>query len=169
MLIPTATKLLLNRGFSSQSKDLWRARISGTLQAIGGFTVALATTPAGLISGVVISGLAFGYAVFVRSLMNSMMKHDIATLYPMISLLEILGILIANPLLSALFRQGLHLGGNWIGLHFIMAGLLLYTVALCIIAWIRVDNDIDCDANDEDRTDADLPTTTEEGREDLPK
>lgn len=139
VFIPLATKLLSSRGLGPRKKDLWLTRASGVLQIIGGFTVALATTPAGLIGGVGITGLASGYSIFARSLMTSLMVSDIAALYTVMSIQESLGIFIANPLLSALFRWGIDLGGGWVGLPFMMAAVL-YTTALCIIGWIKVDD-----------------------------
>ncbi|KAK0649758.1 major facilitator superfamily domain-containing protein [Cercophora newfieldiana] len=137
-LIPFATNLLSKYGLGPRNKDLLLTKASAVLQIVGGFTVALAATPAALISGVAISGLATGYSIFVRSLMTSLMVNDIGILYTVISIQEALGIFIANPLLSVLFRRGIDLGGRWVGLPFVMAALL-YTAALCIIAWIRVD------------------------------
>jgi hypothetical protein len=95
--------VLLNRGVSCQNKDPWLAGGSGLLQIVGAFTVALAVTPPGVIAGVAISGLATGYNILVRSLVTSMMVNDITTLYTMISILEILGMRIADPLLAAMF------------------------------------------------------------------
>jgi hypothetical protein len=74
------------------------------------------------------------------------MVSDIGVLYTVISIQESLGIFIANPLLSALFRWGIDLGGVWVGLPFMMAAVL-YTTALCIIGWIKVD---DCGEGGED-------------------
>ena len=160
ILIPMATKLLSNRGLGPRRKDLWLTRASGVLQIIGGFTVALATTPAGLIGGVGISGLAAGYSIFARSLMTSLMVNDIAILYTVMSIQETLGIFIANPLLSALFRWGIDLGGSWVGLPFMMAAML-YTTALCIIGWIKVD---DCGEGGEYGS-SHIPSVASVGRE----
>ena len=140
VLIPLATKQLSNLGYGPRQKDLLLTRVSGTLQIIGGFAVALATTPGGLISGVGITGLAGGYAIFAKSLMTSLMGKDIAILYTVMSIQVSLGVFIANPLLSALFRRGIDLGGMWMGLPFMMAAVL-YTIALCVIGWIKVDDD----------------------------
>jgi len=139
IILPFVTKRLLGCGMNPKLKDLWLARASGLLQIIGGFTVALAPTSAVLFGGVAFSGLAAGYGICARSLMTSLLSHNIAMLYTTINILEVLGIFIASPLLAALFRLGLQWGGAWTGLPFLMAGLL-YTGALFIIGWIKVDD-----------------------------
>ncbi len=102
--------------------------------------MAFAPTPAILISGVALSGLTAGYGVCMRSLMTSLISNDIAMLYTMISMFEILGTIAANPLLSAAFRMGLRLGGVWIGLPYMIAGLL-YIGALCLILCVRINDE----------------------------
>ncbi|KAH8649270.1 major facilitator superfamily domain-containing protein [Xylariales sp. PMI_506] len=136
VLVPFVSQQLLFRGVSPQAKDLWLIRTSGLLRAAGSFMVGLAPTPALLAAGTCVSSLSAGYMVHMRALMTSMMPHDIAMLYSVISLLETVGILIANPIMAASFRVGMDWGGSWIGLPFIIAGLL-YITALVIIGGVK--------------------------------
>lgn len=122
---------------SARRKDLWIVKLSGALQVAASVAVAFAPSPAVLISGVALSGLTAGYGVCMRSLMTSLLSNDIAMLYTLIGMFEILGTIAANPLLSASFRMGLKLGGVWFGLPYMIAGLL-YTFAFCLIACMRI-------------------------------
>jgi len=58
-------------------------------------------------------------------------------LYTVVSIQESLGIFIANPILAAMLRWGIDLGGGWVGLPFLVAGGL-YTVALGVVAGVSV-------------------------------
>lgn len=124
----------------TKSKDLLLIRASCVLNIVVGFTLALVPTRAFLFSGVAPSGLTTGFAICVRSLMTSLMSYDIAILYTTINIMQIMGIMIANPMLAALFRLGFQWGREWTELLFAMAGLL-YIGALCIISRVKVDDE----------------------------
>ncbi|KAK1754030.1 major facilitator superfamily domain-containing protein [Echria macrotheca] len=146
VLVPLATRMLLHYRIGSRTKDLWLARVSGIIQVLGSAIIGLAPTPAALVAGVGISGLADSYGFFLRSLMTSLMGRDTGILYTAIGLLSSLGIFIANPLLSALFRRGIDIGGPWVGLPF-LAAAMLFAIALSMIAFIRVDDSEDDDGS----------------------
>jgi hypothetical protein len=54
------------------------------------------------------------------------------TLYNTIAVTETIGTIIAGPLLSMSFRRGLEMGGLWIGLPFIIAGVLFSAAAIIV-------------------------------------
>jgi MFS family permease len=98
----------------------------------------LAPVPTLLICGLVILSLGSAFLITARSLATSLVPPDhVGTLYSAIAISQSLGILVAGPLFAYLFRIGLHLGGAWLGLPFLQAGLL-YVIATVAIWCIRV-------------------------------
>lgn len=82
--------------------------------------------------------LGSGYNLLVRSLLASTVeKSHIGTMYTVIGTLETVGILISGPLLAITFRVGMEGEGRWLGLPYIVAGLLL-SLAAVIVCVIRV-------------------------------
>jgi hypothetical protein len=61
----------------------------------------------------------------------------IGTLYNTLAVAETVGMVIAGPLLSLSFQQGLEIGGAWLGLPFIAAGGL-FTIAVIILFSVRL-------------------------------
>ena len=138
ILLPLITQLLL-RILSPRQKDMWLARGSMMLQAIGSFGIGLARTPLLVICGVVVNGLGFGFNLIVHAMVASVMSSDIGALFSFVAVLETAMLALANPLLAAVFRAGLRLGGPWLGLPFIIAGFSCIG-ALVIVACVRVDD-----------------------------
>jgi MFS-type transporter involved in bile tolerance (Atg22 family) len=81
-----------------------------------------------------------GYNALIRSILTSLVEqHHIGTLYNMIAVIETVGQIFAGPLLSGTFRQGMNMGGAWIGLPFIVAGGLFATAAVVVFS-VRLPN-----------------------------
>jgi MFS family permease len=111
---------------------------SGLISIIGFLAMGLAPVPTLLICGLVILSLGSAFLITARSLATSLVPPDhVGTLYSAIAISQSLGILVAGPLFAYLFRIGLHLGGAWLGLPFLQAGLL-YVIATVAIWCIRV-------------------------------
>lgn len=84
-------------------------------------------------TGVVVWAVGAGYSLLVRSLSTSLVEpHHIGTLNSTMAMLETIGSLLGGPLLSLSFRKGLDLGGIWLGLPFVGAGILSFVAALVI-------------------------------------
>ncbi|KAG8161996.1 hypothetical protein KVR01_007761 [Diaporthe batatas] len=139
VLLPLASYLLVSKwSFTGHAKDLWLARASGVLLTIGAFTIGLAVQPAVMIIGLGLMSLGSGYNLLVRSLLAATVeKSHIGTMYTVIGTLETVGILISGPLLAITFRVGMEGDGGWIGLPYIIAGILLLLAAV-IVCSIRV-------------------------------
>ncbi|KAL1901615.1 hypothetical protein Cpir12675_000305 [Ceratocystis pirilliformis] len=148
MVLPMATNMLLQI-VGPRTKDLILARVSIVFKIIGICVVARASHSVFLFGGVALSACGFGYSIFVRGLMTSMVPHNNAVLYSVIGFLESIGILLASPVMGALYRLGLKRGGPWIGLPFLLAAGL-YVGALIIVSNIGVDEEAEeTEAEDE--------------------
>ncbi|KAF7720138.1 Uncharacterized protein PECH_001148 [Penicillium ucsense] len=111
---------------------------SGILMVLGFGLIGLAPLPPFLILGVITLSLSTAFGITARSLVTSLVAPDhVGTLYSAITISQSIGILVAGPLFAYLFRTGLHLGGGWMGLPFVQAGLLSF-IATVAVACVRV-------------------------------
>jgi hypothetical protein len=115
------------------SKDLWLARSSAFLLAVGSLIIGFADITPILILGLSLYALGSGYNLLVRSILASVGAANSGIIFTTISLFENIGGLVAGPLLATSFNAGLGWGGWWIGLPFIVAGCL-YSAAVVLIA-----------------------------------
>jgi len=123
--------LIIRKSMDSKIKDLWISRGSAFMLVIGSIGVGLSPSPVVLALFLVIYALGSGFATAVRSLATSMVEsHQIARLYAVMTVTDMLGGMLAGPSLSALYAWGLNLGGAWVGLPFIASGVLFLLVAI---------------------------------------
>jgi hypothetical protein len=135
-ILPVASRFCLQRlGMSGTVKDLWLARWSGVFQIVGSLIIAAAVN-GGLFSvGLVWYALGAGMAALVRSLINALVEeHHVGTVNSLIGFMEMVGMTAAGPLLAKSLDVGLNLGGAWVGLPFIAAGL--FFVISTAILWM---------------------------------
>ena len=80
-----------------------------------------------------------GFAAAMRSIAIFMIggqaSRDIARLFATIAIMEALEVLLSRPLLSLAFRWGMKLGDAWLGMSFLLCGILF---ALIIIVTLTV-------------------------------
>jgi MFS family permease len=118
--------LTATTGLSAIQKDRRMAQLSGIFSGAGLGMVALAAVPAWYVAGLVISALGAGFIVFARSLATQLVTPEQrSTLYAAVAVVQSVGALVAGPLLADLFRAGLTLGRDEMGLPFLFAGLLV--------------------------------------------
>ncbi len=92
---------------------------------MGVFVIGLSENAFFMIFGLGLSTLSYGYRVLVRSLLAPIVDgHHSNAMYTTISLFESMGSIMAGPLLSALFREGMKWGEAWLGLPFLLIGVL---------------------------------------------
>jgi hypothetical protein len=138
-ILPVASWLCIQRlGMAGTVKDLWLARWSGVIQIVGSLTIAAAVN-GGLFSfGLIWYALGAGMAALVRSLINALVEqHHVGTVNSLIGFMEMVGLTVAGPLLAKSLSVGLNLGGAWVGLPFITAGLF-FIVSTAILWMIRL-------------------------------
>ena len=126
-------------GLSPSAKDLLLARISLLLMAMGAFVIGLAGNLVLLVFGTVLLSIGSGYSLLARSLLSSLvMEQHAGMLYTTIGVLENISQLVAGPLISTIFRLGLALGDQWVGLPYLMVGGS-YAFSLLIIWFVDLE------------------------------
>jgi hypothetical protein len=82
------------------------------------------------------------FAAATRSVAISMIgrqtSRDIARLFATIAIIEALGVLLSGSLLSLVFRWGMKLGDAWLGMPFLLCGILFaFTMVVTFTVSIR--------------------------------
>ncbi|KAK4156780.1 major facilitator superfamily domain-containing protein [Chaetomidium leptoderma] len=123
------------------AKDLWLARWSGVVQIVGSLTIAAAANGSLFSIGLVWYALGSGMSSLIRSLLNALVEeHHVGTVNSLVGFMETVGMTMAGPLLAKSLSIGLNLGGAWIGLPFITAGLF-FIVATAILWMFGLPNE----------------------------
>lgn len=102
-------------------------------------------------AGLVISALGAGFIVFARSLATQLVTPaQRSTLYAAVAVVQSVGALAAGPLLADLFRAGLTLGREKMGLPFLFAGLLV-GLAVAAVSAVRDNDNLPGEGDDAER------------------
>ena len=128
-----STYLLRRRSFSPIRKDVLLLRISFTIVAAGLLVEGSAPSIPLFISGCCIATMGMGATALIRSLLSSLVRQDeVGRLFAVMSLVWTAAMLVASPVITTLFSEGLKRGEPWTGLPFLFVGLLfvLATVAM---------------------------------------
>ena len=123
-ILPCVSTLAMKRfRLSSQTKDLYLARASQVLAAVGWVAVAASPNiPVVAISLAVVS-MGQGAMLLVRSFLSSIVPADeIARTYSVIAIVDTVGVMLGSPLLAILFEKGMVKGPAWTGLPFLFLG-----------------------------------------------
>lgn len=113
-----------NFDLSAQKKDLYLARISITVFALGWILVGLSPNIPLVLVSLAITSLGYGTWLLLRSFMTSLLQREqIARVYSVLSVIDTLGVMAGSPLMAGLFKHGFSLGGFWVGLPFCFLGL----------------------------------------------
>jgi MFS family permease len=152
VILPYLSTVLVGTfGLNDQRKDLYLARVSQVLVALGWTLLAASPNwPASVIS-LAIASLGQGSMLMVRSFLASLVSaHHIATVYSIISMWDALGTMVGAPLLAKLYRHGMELGSGWVGLPFYFVGLLSFSFAclLCLIQLRKEEESIGTEENE---------------------
>ncbi|KAM3498227.1 hypothetical protein MY10362_008445 [Beauveria mimosiformis] len=126
IIFPAATQFLTQLlATPIQITNLYLARISILTSFVGALVIGLSENANFMIFGLGLSTLTYGYQVLVRSLLASVVDgHHSNVMYTTITLFESMGSIMAGPLLSASFREGMKWGEAWLGLPFLLTGVL---------------------------------------------
>ncbi|KAM3558584.1 hypothetical protein MY1884_003922 [Beauveria asiatica] len=133
-VLPAVTQFLLQaRGMPPQTTDLLLARVSVVASSVGAFVIGASVNVPLMTVGLGLFTLSYAYPMLARSLLASVVdKRHTDVMYTTISIFEALGSIIAGPLLSASFRQGLVWGTEWLGLPFLLAGALFGSAVVLV-------------------------------------
>lgn len=134
-----STYLLRRRSFSPLRKDVLLLRISFTTVAAGLLVEGSAPSIPLFIIGCCIATMGMGATALIRSLLSSLVKQDeVGRLFAVMSLVWTAAMLVASPVIAALFSEGLRRGGPWTGLPFLFVGLL-FVVATAAMWAVNLD------------------------------
>jgi MFS family permease len=121
--IPALSTLLLWRlKLHEIAKDKRIAQISGFFLVLGTSIIFAVGSWTIIILGQVSYSMGLAFSVPARSIVISMVeKRHLAALYTTISVLLYSGMLTGGPLFAGAFSWGLHLGGLWIGMPYLIS------------------------------------------------
>lgn len=120
VILPIASQTLARKtSLSTQSRNLWLARISVLMSTFGSFTIGLSETEGLIYVGLGLFALGYGYPPLIRGLLASIIdKRHFNMMYTTMSVFEAIGSVVAGPLLAASFRTGLEWGMLGLGCLF---------------------------------------------------
>lgn len=120
---------------SIQTTNLYLARICILTSSIGAFVIGLSENISFLVVGLGLFTLSYGYPMLIRGLLASIIdSRHAGVMYTTISLFESMGTIVAGPLLSVSFRQGMKWGEAWLGLPFLLTGVLFGSATVGILS-----------------------------------
>lgn len=107
-------------------KDIILSRISFTLITAGVLIVALAPSISIFIVGFFMATLGSGAQAMIRSLLAGLVKPtEVARLFSAISIISTITALVSQPLKASLYSWGMSKGGAWIGMPFLVCGIIM--------------------------------------------
>lgn len=110
----------------AKSKDLLMARWTGAVGAAGAFFIALSTGPILFAFSLVFFAFGSGFSSVLRSLLSTLVEQrHLAIVNSLVSYFDLVGALVAGPVLSKALSVGIEIGGFWVGLPFFTAGISL--------------------------------------------
>lgn len=123
---------------SSMAKDLWLSRVSGMVQTLGALLVAFSVNGTMLMVSLVVFAGGGGLTSLVRSLANALVEeHHVGILNSLVGFLDMVGIMIAGPILAKALKVGFAWGGPWMGLPF-MVSAFLFGISTAIVWTFRI-------------------------------
>lgn len=122
-----STYLVKKRGLSAVKKDIFFARYSVLIYAVGTLFIAAAPTIPTLFLAILVQTCGSGMGGATRALMTTYVKSDeVGKLYTLLGLVEAVGLMISAPIEASLFNVGFHAGATvWLGLPWFLMGLCL--------------------------------------------
>lgn len=135
-ILPACSRLLLSPRFplrcSPEVKDLVLARASGILLVLGTILMA-APSLISVLTGLIIMTLGGGFTSLSRSIVTSLVdSQHTGRLYSLISICDACSALSAGPIIAWLFRWGIGLGGDWVGLPYLGVAFLCLLVTTAV-------------------------------------
>ncbi|KAI7353679.1 MFS general substrate transporter [Hortaea werneckii] len=152
-LLPyTSTLAMRVFRLSAQRKDLYLARASQGFVFVGWTMIGGSPNLVCVVVSMVVAALGQSTYFLIRSLLTSLVPADqIARVYSIVSLVDVVGAMLGSPLLAGLFGRGLALGGGWVGLPFYFLGLISagFAVLLFVVGLRKGEESDGCMENDD--------------------
>ncbi|KAF4455609.1 hypothetical protein F53441_2133 [Fusarium austroafricanum] len=135
IILPVTSDFLnKSRRYKSRpvARDLLLTRITITIMAIGCFIMGVASVPWLFIVSLITVSVGNSFVALSRALINALVEpHTIATLNTTISLIEVIMGLTA-PAMSWLLGRGIEMGGQWMGLPFMVTSAMAMATAIML-------------------------------------
>lgn len=136
--LPWIKSRVLSPRRSATDKDLWLARASIVCLTLGTLGISLSPSIMALIPSMVLQATGSGFVFLTRSIITTLVKrNETARLYTVIEIIQSVGNIVASLSITTVFQVGLHMGGAWIGLAWMMTSSLFAMVGLAIW-WLRL-------------------------------
>ncbi|CAJ2500450.1 Uu.00g033030.m01.CDS01 [Anthostomella pinea] len=115
-------------------RDLSISRWSFAILTIGVMVLGLSPTLASFIFGLMLMALGSGFNSLARSVMSLYVDPEHRSrLFSLVGMVDVLGVVYAQPMLAGLFALGLKLGGGWIGLPYYGLAVLVATAGSLLL------------------------------------
>jgi hypothetical protein len=146
---------LMSKHMSTVRADLVLVQGSVFLLMVGTAIMAFSQRPEAFTAGIVSFALGWGYYAALRSLATSLvLPSQAGALNTAIALAQSFGAMVSGPVLALSFRQGLAIGGTWIGLPYMVASVL-FAGAGGLVLCIRLPRQVERTENPLESTDSD--------------
>ncbi|KAJ3498639.1 hypothetical protein NLG97_g956 [Lecanicillium saksenae] len=134
-IMPLVSQLLNRVGMAPIIKDAQISRYAMLLASISSLGIGLASTFYAMVPFLPL----YTFRAVSRASLNSLLPSLIGPertgmLYSVMAVLDSLGLMVAAPATAAVFKIGLRWGGVWIGLPFILSGVLMAMSTLVLFA-----------------------------------
>jgi len=136
LILPATAHLVTGYFFlNPQERDLLLSRFSTFLIAIGFIVLGVASKPAFATIGVGIAALGSGINGLCKSIVVSLFDTGTtAIILSAVAMQQTIGAMISGPLFSYLYGIGLGLGKTWIGMPFVVLGVLFLLCCLGLLS-----------------------------------
>ncbi|PSN75577.1 MFS general substrate transporter [Corynespora cassiicola Philippines] len=133
-LLPVVTSLLSRSKLSPFGRDKLIAQASIAALAIGAIFLGLAPVVPLAIIGISVMALGAGQDSALRSITTEMVDaSDVSIVYSAITMLRAIGGSVSGPVFAGLYGVGLRISESWLGLPYIVAGLLFALAFLLLM------------------------------------
>ncbi|KPA41574.1 hypothetical protein FLAG1_05536 [Fusarium langsethiae] len=132
----TSDSLNKSRRYKSRpiARDLLLARVSITIMTVGLLLMGVAGSPWLFIISLITVSIGNSFVALSRALLNALVEpHTIATLNTTVSVVEVLMGMTA-PAMSWFLGKGIELGDSWMGLPFVISGMLAVVTTIMLFA-----------------------------------
>lgn len=140
-VMPLISRVLSKNGMLPIIKDVQITRYTMLLAAISAFGIGIASTFSAILPFLPLSTFRAVSRASLNSLLPSLAGPErTGALYSVMAVLDSIGMMTAAPATAAVFKSGLRWGGMWIGLPYILSGVLM-TISTVILFAVRVTNE----------------------------
>lgn len=137
-VMPLISRILSKVGMPPIIKDAQISRYAMLIAAISAFGIGTASTFYGILPFLPLSTFRAVSRASLNSLLPSLAGPErTGALYSLMAVLDSIGMMVAAPATAAFFKIGLRLGGVWIGLPYILSGILM-TMSTVVLFGVRI-------------------------------